>query len=314
MIFFSKVNQYKNISRVIITRNKSTKTIPIIAKAIISSKQEKNSLTSLETMISSCFNLSAKPVELLEYNFYDVIHLFTKSVPYLKISQETYNRTFNQLHRLSQIFSLFYVFMYITQGQAGEEKIRQNIKFKTLLNATISKAFFNQESQLANYISLQIKYIHKEIFSILLKESTLMLDPTALYVNSNFLVKEDFEILQSMCIPIRNIDFLSTNKEKKAKINANYLLNHLISNYKEQQGVYYSFIKAYDNLHKGNLYSQVNNYLKTLSTYFRMYTVLLQLQEAFLKDAPDIANLTEEQLTQINLIKNLAPFYIYGIL
>lgn len=56
-------------------------------------------------------------------------------------------------------------------------------------------------------------------------------------------------------------------------MNANYLLNNLISTYKEHQGIYYSFIKAHDNLYKQNLYVQVTNYLKTLSIYFRMYTV-----------------------------------------
>lgn len=67
---------------------------------------------------------------------------------------------------------------------------------------SINKTLFNHEGQLVNYISLQVKYIHKEIFSILLKESRVMLNATTVIENSNLLIDEDIEILQLMCIPI----------------------------------------------------------------------------------------------------------------
>lgn len=104
---------------------------------------------------------------------------------------------------------------------------------------------------------------------------------------------------------IRNLDFIKENQEKTLKINANYLLNHLILNYQERRGVYYSFIKAYDTLYNGNLYNQVNNYLKTLSIYFRMYTILATLQEevASIYDYPE---LTDNARAQIFMIKALS--------
>lgn len=73
------------------------------------------------------------------------------------------------------------------KGSSWENLIRENPKFKALFNSTISKELFNQESQLVNYISLQMKYIHKEIFSILLKESQFFLNPKHLLKLATFL-------------------------------------------------------------------------------------------------------------------------------
>lgn len=64
MIFFSKLKQYKNISRVIITRNKSTKNPHIVlpkTNNIKVSIVEKNSLNALDTIVFSVFNIPTKP-------------------------------------------------------------------------------------------------------------------------------------------------------------------------------------------------------------------------------------------------------------
>lgn len=70
-----------------------------------------------------------------------------------------------------------------------------------------------------------MKYINKEIFSILLNESRVHLNKNRVATtvpiseNSNLLIDEDIEILQLMCIPIREIDFITANEKRKPKMN-----------------------------------------------------------------------------------------------
>ena len=69
----------------------------------------------------------------------------------------------------------------------------------------------------------------------MLKESQFFFNPKAPVEFSNFLQVTILKFY-TLCAFIRNVDFIKEKEEKKLKINANYLLNHLILNYQEHQG------------------------------------------------------------------------------
>jgi hypothetical protein len=91
-----------------------------------------------------------------------MLYIYLKSI-YLQISQETFNNLSPVTQAIPNIFLILRLYIY-DKRSSWREFNKGKPKFHALFNAKISKALFNQESQHINYISLQMKYIHKKSF------------------------------------------------------------------------------------------------------------------------------------------------------